>query len=337
MPPQNADLCDPIDAVITWVNGSSEVHLRKRQLYMSQTEAPLHENATNPHRWACNDEILYCLQSIENHAPWVGRIWIVVDEETPDLKSLSAKLRAKVAFVFHHEIFAEFADFLPTFNSLAIESMLWRIPGLSERFMYFNDDVFLSAPLKPTDVFQGFTPVLRGRWVDYAETLKNPLLRRDPAKFNHYMQRNAARMLGFDDSRLFASAHVVHPMLRSVMSRLFDQHKGAFVDNIRHRFRDLSQFLPQGLHNHASIAAQDAVLVPTRDHLHIKSGQGRDRCPTETVSLLGKAANSTFKFLCVNDLPQLELVVPDAREWISLAIGGSDRTRFATASRSNRV
>ena len=75
--------------------------MRKRNLYMEQAEAPLHENATNPHRWACNDEILYCLQSIENHAPWVGQIWIVVDEETPDLQALSAKLRAKVKFVFH--------------------------------------------------------------------------------------------------------------------------------------------------------------------------------------------------------------------------------------------
>lgn len=322
MSQQNDTPCGPIDAVITWVNGSSENHMRKRNLYMEQAEAPLHENATNPHRWACNDEILYCLQSIENHAPWVGQIWIVVDEETPDLQALSAKLRAKVKFVFHREIFAGFTHFLPTFNSLAIETMLWRIPGLSERFMYFNDDVFLSAPLKPTDVFQGLTPVLRGQWVDYGASLQNPLMRRDPAKFNHYMQRNAARILGFDDSRLFAAAHVVHPMRRSVMARQFDRHKGAFVDNIRHRFRDLSQFLPQGLHNHASIAAQDAVLMLTKDHLHIKSGQGRDRCPTETVSLLGKASKSAFKFLCVNDLPQLELVVPEAREWIGLAIGG---------------
>lgn len=322
IPPQRDDRLTPIDAVITWVNGSSDSHRRKRQLHMSQAEAPLHENATNPHRWACDDEILYCLQSIENHAPWVGTIWIVVDEETPDLRSLSDKLRAKVTFVFHHEIFAEFTEFLPTFNSLAIETLLWRIPGLNERFIYFNDDVFLSAPLKPTDVFQGLTPVLRGQWVDYAETLKNPRVRRDPAKFNHYMQLNAARILGFEDTRLFASAHVVHPMLKSVMSRLFDQHKRAFVSNIRHRFRDLSQFLPQGLFSHASIAAQKAVLIRVPDHLHIKSGQGRDSCPTETLSLLGKAANSAFKFLCVNDLPQLELVVPEAREWISLAIGG---------------
>ena len=312
----------PIDAVITWVDGSSEKHRGKRQQYLAQAGRALHENAINPHRWACNDEILYCLQSLENNAPRVRIIWIVVDDETPNLRSLSENIRAKIRFVFHPDIFAEFAYALPTFNSLAIESMLWRIEGLSERFMYFNDDVFLAAPLKPTDVFSGSSPILRGKWVDYSEALNGSEVRRDPVKFNHYMQLNAATMMGFEATRLFSSAHVVHPLRRSVMSRLFDQHREAFGKNVAHRFRDLSQFLPQGLHNHACIIAQDAVFETSRDHLHIVSGQGIGQCPTETRSLLQKATSPEIKFLCVNDLPQLEDVVPEAREWISLAIGG---------------
>jgi hypothetical protein len=42
---------------------------------------------------------------------------------------------------------------LPTFNSNVIESYLHRLPGLSERFLYFNDDYYLGAPLAPTDLF----------------------------------------------------------------------------------------------------------------------------------------------------------------------------------------
>ena len=324
---------DSIDAVITWVDGSSEKHSRKRQQYLAQANQTLHENAINPHRWACNDEILYCLQSLDNNAPWVRKIWIVVDEETPDLRSLSNSLRAKISFVYHTEIFAEFADALPTFNSLAIESMLWRIKGLSECFMYFNDDVFLAAPLQPSDVFRGSAPVLRGKWVDYSEALSSPAVRHDPAKFNHYMQLNAATMMGFEAKRLFSSAHVVHPLRRSVMSRLFDLHREAFRNNVAHRFRDLSQFLPQGLHNHACIIAEDAVFSTSRDHLHIVSGQGIGQCPSETRSLLQKATSPEIKFLCVNDLPQLEGVVPEARQWISLAIGGFVGAKNFSATR----
>lgn len=311
----------PIDAVITWVDGSTDKHKRKRHQYLAQSNRPLHENATNPHRWACNDEILYCLKSIENNAPWLRRIWIVVDDETPDLKSLSENLQTKIHFVFHQEIFGEFSAYLPTFNSLAIESMLWRIEGLSERFLYFNDDVFLTAPLHPSDVFKGMSPVLRGKWVDYGDALRSPAVRSDPAKFNHYMQLNAACMMGFEPNRLFSSAHVVHPLRRSVMSRLFDQHREAFRSNVKHRFRDISQFLPQGLHSHACIIAENAVFKNGNDHLHIVSGQGVGGCASETRSLLQKATSPEIKFLCVNDLPQLEGVVPEAREWISLAIG----------------
>jgi hypothetical protein len=312
----------PIDAVITWVDGNSLEHQRKRHEYMGHASTPLHENAINPHRWACNDEILYCLQSIENYAPWTRTIWVVVDKETPNLSSLSDNLRAKVRFTLHRDIFDGFNEVLPTFNSLAIESMIWRIDGLSECFMYFNDDVFLTAPLLPTDVFRGSAPVLRGKWVDYNEMLQNSEMRSDPAKFNHFMQVNAAVLLGFDATMLFSTAHVVHPLRRSVMEQLFDQYPEAFINNIAHRFRDLSQFLPQGLHNHACIAAQDAVIHTKDDHLHIQSGQGNGRSPTETWTLLQSATKPEIKFHCINDLPQLEKLIPEARDWLGHAVGG---------------
>ena len=61
-----------IDAVITWVDGDDPAHRAKRQRH--QPAAPRNPNAVNPHRWACNDELGYCLRSIANHAPWIGRI-----------------------------------------------------------------------------------------------------------------------------------------------------------------------------------------------------------------------------------------------------------------------
>ena len=39
------------------------------------------------------------------------------------------------------------AAYLPTFDSGNIESYIHHIPGLSERYFYFNDDVFLAHPL----------------------------------------------------------------------------------------------------------------------------------------------------------------------------------------------
>ncbi len=316
------DCDDAIDALITWVDGGSAAHRERRAQYMAQSVGPLHENALNPHRWVSGDEIYFCLQSIHNHAPWIRTIWILVEDETPDLTRFASALRAKIRVAYHRDIFDGFEGTLPTFNSLAIESMMWRIEGLAERFLYFNDDVFLTGPLAPQDMFEGDKPVLRGRWVDYSDLLRTPELRDDPAKFHDFMQINAAALCGVGAERLFAAAHVVHPMRRSIMARLYAQHRDAFIANIGHRFRDLGQFFPPGLHNHACLASGQAVLTQARDHLHIASGQGAGAAPSGTRELLTQDALAQVKFLCVNDLPQLEKLVPEARTLIAQAIGG---------------
>ena len=62
---------------------------------------------------------------------------------------------------------------LPTFNSYAIETMLWRIEGLADRFLYFNDDMMLVGPVEPTDFFSNEGKVkLRGRWSNWNEQLE---------------------------------------------------------------------------------------------------------------------------------------------------------------------
>ena len=307
-----------IDAVITWVDGDDPAHIARRQRHQPQTAC--NANATNPHRWACNDELGYCLRSIANHAPWIGRIWIITDAQQPDLSRLPADLVARISIVDHLTLFAGHESALPTFNSLAIETLLWRIPGLAERFVYFNDDVFLTGPLAPGDVFQGAAPVLRGAWVDQSDIAADPASRDDPALLNALTQINAATLAGFTADRLFRAAHVVHPLRRSVLARLYDQHRTAFVANLGHRFRCVSQFLPQGLHNHACIAAGVAVLHTGEDHLHLRTGAVLDYPLPQVRAYLARACQPQFKFLCVNDLPQVEAAIPDTRAWIERAI-----------------
>ncbi|WP_292936557.1 MULTISPECIES: stealth family protein [unclassified Novosphingobium] len=307
-----------IDAVITWVDGLDPLHLAKRGHY--QPQAKRNANAINPHRWACNNELSYCLRSIANHAPWIGRIWIITDAQTPDLSQLPDELVARITIVDHLTLFAGHESALPTFNSLAIETLLWRIPGLAEHFVYFNDDVFLTGPLAPGDVFQGDAPVLRGGWVDQRAIAADPASRDDPTLLNALTQINAASLAGFRPDRLFRAAHVVHPLRRSVMAQLFDRHRAAFVTNIGHRFRCVSQFLPQGLHNHACIASGNAVLHANEDHLHLRTGAVLDYPLPHVRAYLARALQPQFKFLCINDLPQVEAAIPDTRDWIERAI-----------------
>jgi hypothetical protein len=314
-----------VDAVITWVDGADPVHRAKREYYLSlaQTEAlaPLHDNGTNPHRWLCSDELNYCVRSIANNAPWVRRIWIVTDKQTPEIIQLPPEFAAKIGIIDHEAIFAGYADALPTFNSLSIETMLWRIPGLAEHFLYFNDDVFLTAPVTPSDFFARNGPVLRGKWADYAELAACGVRRDEASLLNHYNQITAAQMIGYTADQVFESAHVVHPMLRSVMSELFDTFHDAFIRNASYRFRDAGQFLPQSLHNHACLADGSAAILDTRDYLHVAVGAAGTWSAEDVSGYLSGTARDAIKLLCVNDLPGVERRFPNARAWIEEAIG----------------
>ena len=315
-----------VDAVITWVDGADPVHRAKRDHYLARAEAealaPLHDNGTNPHRWVCSDELNYCVRSIANHAPWVRRIWIVTDDQTPVIARISPEFSAKISIVDHKDIFAGHADALPTFNSLSIETMLWRIPGRAEHFLYFNDDVFLTAPVTPSDFFAADGPVLRGKWTDHSDLADCGASRDEASLLNNYNQINAAQMIGYTADHVFESAHVVHPMQRSVMAELYDDYRDAFVANASNRFRDAGQFLPQSLHNHACLADNSAAILDTRDYLHVAVG-ATDQYSAEDVSgYLRGPARDAIKFLCVNDLPSVERSFPDARLWIEEAIAG---------------
>ena len=310
----------PIDAVITWVDGADSQHTAKRAMALVKAECTLHPNGINPHRWGSSDELRYCLQSLANHAPWLRYIWIVTDNQTPDLSTVPPLLKERVRIIDHTQIFEGFTQYLPTFNSLSIETALWRIPGLAERFLYFNDDVFLTAPLSHDDVFQGPVPVLRGKWADYSALVAEPEKMRDPALFNHFTQINAARLAGFTPARLWTSAHVVHPMSRALMAQLFEQFEAEFIANLAHPFRDLSQFQPMALHNHVCIRNGNHITPENMDYLHLRSGAVID-FPIEAVqAYLRRSVLPEAKFLCVNDLPQVEQALPDARYWIERAI-----------------
>lgn len=146
------------DVVYTWVNGTDPRWKREKEYWhqrwiaehtgmdIVEEEKPSDEsNADN--RFRDNEELRYSLRSIEMYAPWIRHIYIVTDGQIPSWLNVE---NPRLTIVKHSEIFPN-QSHLPVFSSPAIESHLDRIPGLSEYFIYFNDDVFLGAPVYPED------------------------------------------------------------------------------------------------------------------------------------------------------------------------------------------
>ncbi|WAR03055.1 GNPTA-like protein [Mya arenaria] len=100
-------------------------------------------------RFEDNEELRYSLRSLERFAPWVRHVYIVTNGQLPYWLNLE---NPRITLVTHDEIFQN-KSHLPSFSSPAIESNLHRIPGLSDKFIYMNDDVMFGKEVWPDDFY----------------------------------------------------------------------------------------------------------------------------------------------------------------------------------------
>ena len=138
----------PIDLVYLWVDGSDEAWLAKKE-YWQRRLGEDKEYAVSKARWRDREELKHSLRSVEEYLPWIRKIFIVTDGQVPSWLNTE---HPKIEIVDHKDIFP--LDALPVFNSMAIETRLPFIPGLSEHFIYMNDDVFINVPLTPDYFFE---------------------------------------------------------------------------------------------------------------------------------------------------------------------------------------
>ena len=150
----NIEIMD-VDFVYLWVDGSDPAWQAKRNALIGKTEEKSAVNCEG--RYANNDELKYSLRSLEMYAPWIRRIFIVTDNQTPEWLDTS---NPKIRIVDHKEILPP--QSLPCFNSRIIEHFLCQIPGLAEHFLYGNDDMFINKPVTPYDFFSSDgLPIIR--------------------------------------------------------------------------------------------------------------------------------------------------------------------------------
>ena len=139
----------PIDFVIIWVDGNDPEWQKEKAQY-DESKITVANSEVRYRDW---DNLQYWFRGVEKFAPWVNKIHFVTWGHIPSwLDTTNTKLN----IVNHKDYIPE--KYLPTFSSHTIELNLHRIEGLAEQFVYFNDDTFLTAPVKPEDFFKDGKP-----------------------------------------------------------------------------------------------------------------------------------------------------------------------------------
>ena len=148
-----------IDVVVLWVDGADPAWLEEKRKYMPPSQGD--SSSVNRYRdWGL---LPYWFRAVEKFAPWVRTVHFITWGHVPEFLNLDAP---KLHVVRHDEFIP--AEYLPTFSSHAIEMNIHRIPGLAERFIYFNDDMFLLRSMDETDFFREGRPCTYGREVPWA-------------------------------------------------------------------------------------------------------------------------------------------------------------------------
>jgi len=221
-----------IDAVYTWVefDDSLKKDLEEENAPYMKDDVNCRDSKGNltvcihlKANYYDNNELLFSLRSLDLYAPWFHKIYIVVrDGQRP--KWLADNPR--VTLVNHSTIIPP--QYLPTFNSMAIESFLHKIPGLSEYFVYFNDDMIILNPVQKTHFFNMWGIPVESKCHEVKEP-SPPVKFYDDGKETKEDMFNFHQLLYFNNSILntyfkketrFQSQHIPNPHRKSFMNKL---------------------------------------------------------------------------------------------------------------------
>ncbi len=297
-----------IDIVIAWVDGNDLELKKKRHKFLTVEDA---SDAISDTRFASNNEIYYNIASILKYVPFCRNIFIVTDNQKPEFVHEFAELGLcafeKIRIVDHKEIFRGHEQHLPTFNTRSIESMLWNIEGLSDYFIYLNDDFFFNSPAKIEDFIQNDQMVVYGHWQSNF-ALKTKLKYRQflNVKFNKPIQPKhmIAQMLSADIlgmKKFFEIHHYPHIVDRKILSEYLLSQPKLLETQIKFKFRSVEQINPISLMNHLKIQNNQALLKPDIALAYLKNEQSSD-------DFILATKNESIKYGCIQSLDQFDTV-----------------------------
>lgn len=153
-----------IDFVVTWVDGDDPAWRRDKLKYENVFSSSSgyqdrytskEDDANDDCRFKEYGFLRYWFRGVEAFAPWVNKVFFITCGQRPDWLNVH---HPKIVCLNHSDYIPK--PYLPTFNSNTIELNLHRIESLSERFVLFNDDVFLLRPITPDFFFHDGDPIL---------------------------------------------------------------------------------------------------------------------------------------------------------------------------------
>ena len=294
-----SDVTFPIDMVFSWVDGTDKEWQRARARRMASYVVG--EGDDSEARYRQIDELRYALRSVHTFLPWVRNIYIATDSKAPAWLADHPKVR-----VVRSEEFFKDPSVLPTHNSQAVEAQLHHIDGLSEHFIYSNDDMFIGRPLRP-DVF--FSPGGVSRFIEAGTRIG--LGDNDPARSGFENAARVNRALLRERFGRVITRHLEHsaaPLTKSVIEEMEQVFEAEFVATASSPFRAKDNIsVTNSLYHYYALLTGRAVPNTDSNVLYVDTTTHKGLA---LLKRLGKRRD--YDFFCLNDGSFPE-VAPDVR------------------------
>lgn len=285
---------DLIDYVFPYVDNSKEQWRNEYNLYTKGSK--LSNEVNGDSRFRSGESLLkFKFRAIEKYMPWVGTIHMIVSDITQVPDWIDTE---KIHIVLHKDIIPK--EHLPTFNSCTIEMFIHNIFGLSEKFIYSNDDVYPNNILKPKFYFEDNDKLksdfhIRRLWHDgdinqvWAKIPINSikLVAQDTPE---YMKKYV------DGVHLYELQHIGRPMFRSVNYNVFKIYKEEIINSIS-RFREVKNFNQTIFTAYALFHNRGLFETFRHSYYQIKGKDTESICNT----ILDTSNESRPRAICCND------------------------------------
>jgi hypothetical protein len=284
----------PVDLVYLWVDGSDPVWAAKRDKEADKDTTLI--TPKEPSRSRNSGELLYSLRSVykflrdSSKNKWYNKIYLIVDHQKPSFLAS----HPDIVLIEQNDLFPD-KSHLPVFNSQAIECWMHRIPGLSERYIYLNDDMMFGAPTRYEDLFDDNDEPIR-------LIQKHTPSINTASPFMNSVGKARDLIRNTFNEEPPSPSHFPRAFRKSTVNKCVETFQNAFTTTSRSKFRDYTDtcivFLMELFDyeyrklngQNPSVEIGDGGFVSVTDHHQFNMGQ----CISAMYS-------PPHKFLCFND------------------------------------
>lgn len=297
-----------VDFVLPWVDGNDPAWLKEFNQYSSVSNGD-----KKKYRFRDWDNLQYIFRGFEFFTDWVRKIHFVTWGHLPPWLKID---HPKLNIVRHEDFLPK--EVLPVFSSHPIEINLHRIPGLSEKFVYFNDDTFLLKKIKkerffkkdlPRDLFSfsiiSRSPIAHIK-INNIQALdrnfeKNIVIKKNILKIFCFKYKiidllKSSLLVPWPSMTGFFDPHQPQPFLKSTFEEVWASENSILTQTSKSKFRS-SNDVNQYLFRYWQLVSGNFVPVSLKN-TYSKAISGCE----ELKIVVDKINSNKYEMICINDI-----------------------------------